>query len=300
MPSCLQVEACSTPFGITEFRGTGQVQDFPLSSASAQRLSASQSFAAVSRPVRAFPTECAQRLSASQSFAAVAVQHAGHCGHVLNAFRHHRVSRATFEPEPLRGSGGAQRLSASQSFAGTGAPDFQPSPCAVLNAFRHHRVSRLITARYKACTSLGCSTPFGITEFRGGLGLPEEIAACQMCSTPFGITEFRGSPSPLKVDRENGVLNAFRHHRVSRIPLVPDEWDRPCRAQRLSASQSFAAHRNSPFLRGSPRAQRLSASQSFAVRPSLPYSHSSTPRAQRLSASQSFAERTAVRDHNVP
>ena len=60
-----------------------------------------------------------------------------------------------------------------------------------------------------------CSTPFGITEFRG-TWTADEQAVCARCSTPFGITEFRGRPAWGSTTR----------------PIV--------RAQRLSASLSFA------------------------------------------------------------
>ena len=132
------------------------------------------------------------------------------------------------------------------------------------------------------------------------------------CSTPFGITEFRGA-MPASLFRVKAcVLNAFRHHGVSRaIRQVHGQGHRVIRAQRLSASRSFAdwpaleekAARcgcSTPFgiteFRGPlvsvcqrhfPGAQRLSASQSFAASQTLGIAEF---RAQRLSASQSFAE----------
>ena len=60
----------------------------------------------------------------------------------------------------------------------------------MLNAFRHHGVSRTTT--------------------RG------TIMRRMMCSTPFGITEFRGRISQIS-NSERWVLNAFRHHGVSRL-----------------------------------------------------------------------------------
>jgi len=59
-----------------------------------------------------------------------------------------------------------------------------------------------------------CSTPFGITEFRGS-AMPVCNKLVKTCSTPFGITEFRGR---------------------SCLKLLP-KWPG---AQRLSASRSFA------------------------------------------------------------
>jgi len=60
-----------------------------------------------------------------------------------------------------------------------------------------------------------------------------------LCSTPFGITEFRGAIPGRTGVQLFAVLNAFRHHGVSRrgqdmLHQVPE------RAQRLSASRSFA------------------------------------------------------------
>jgi len=83
---------CSTPFGITEFRGV--------------------------------------RIDSWKSPA-----------HVLNAFRHHGVSRFLAENGHLGFS-------------------------HVLNAFRHHGVSRSFSS-YVDVQFGKCSTPFGITEFRG-------------------------------------------------------------------------------------------------------------------------------------
>jgi len=84
---------------------------------------------------------------------------------VLNAFRHHGVSR----PIPLRLSPAsldcAQRLSASRSFAECRVID-DPANEVVLNAFRHHGVSRVTISNLTA-GGVACSTPFGITEFRG-------------------------------------------------------------------------------------------------------------------------------------
>jgi len=108
---------------------------------------------------------------------------------VLNAFRHHGVSRLQHLAAPIDGLR-AQRLSASRSFAENDvSPDLAMMP--VLNAFRHHGVSRINLRRAHSMVSSGCSTPFGITEFRGPVKFDcDEII--EECSTPFGITEFRG------------------------------------------------------------------------------------------------------------
>jgi len=133
---------CSTPFGITEFRGM---------------------IAKMVVQVRS----CAQRLSASRSFAG--------------------------QPrEPIASiTTSAQRLSASRSFAGEGTP---------IKRFR-----------------IRCSTPFGITEFRGRI-LAVAANRSKKCSTPFGITEFRGLCLARRLVLAD-VLNAFRHHGVSRAFL---------------------------------------------------------------------------------
>jgi len=132
----------------------------------------------------------AQRLSASRSFAEIPRFREHQYPHVLNAFRHHGVSRVLIRV-------------------------CLPVIEDVLNAFRHHGVSRygqaisfvVATAcaqRLSASRSFAvtqhpdlpnrveeCSTPFGITEFRGG-HFRTPLLAASTCSTPFGITEFRG------------------------------------------------------------------------------------------------------------
>jgi len=84
---------------------------------------------------------------------------------VLNAFRHHGVSRgmafALWKRFPTR----AQRLSASRSFAALKS-GWHGANLEVLNAFRHHGVSRGAPSN-AGTICLACSTPFGITEFRG-------------------------------------------------------------------------------------------------------------------------------------
>jgi len=83
----------------------------------------------------------------------------------------------------------------------------------VLNAFRHHGVSRpQLPDDYD--TAAECSTPFGITEFRGAI-VEVGWGGFNRCSTPFGITEFRGLLVKAK-HHPPRVLNAFRHHGVSR------------------------------------------------------------------------------------
>jgi len=107
---------CSTPFGITEFRGwlrNAAIQGWQ----SAQRLSASRSFAArrhqgILRPLRVLN---AFRHHGVSRFYIAVLQGAG--SGVLNAFRHHGVSRGWKTSSKIRGSG-AERLSASRRFAG--------------------------------------------------------------------------------------------------------------------------------------------------------------------------------------
>jgi len=155
-----QIELCSTPFGITEVgirpavgTGSGLFR--------AQRLSASQRWACVSRSPGNRGDSRAQRLSASQRWAYLGAQPVPRDVTVLNAFRHHRGghthNRSSHESDLYvlnafrhhRGghklawlitpaSCGAQRLSASQRWA-SGRPQPQGQALSVLNAFRHHR-----------------------------------------------------------------------------------------------------------------------------------------------------------------
>jgi len=161
---------CSTPFGITEFRGWE-----PYS--------------------KRRPTQPgAQRLSASQSFAGIRLAPATATHSVLNAFRHHRVSRNN-------------RRSGIQSC------------CDVLNAFRHHRVSRYC-ASISSPLLLSCSTPFGITEFRGH-GFCVKSAILGIVLNAFRHHRVSRSVNRLRLAGPRRVLNAFRHHRVSRAGRIP-------------------------------------------------------------------------------
>ena len=134
---------CSTPFGITGWDGSAEMDredaakacstPFGITGWDGSRLWLT-------------PTAltCAQRLSASQGGTAATAS-----------------STSTI---PI----GAQRLSASQG----GTVDGQERPSLthqVLNAFRHHRVGRDRRSRI-ALPSLWCSTPFGITGWDGACG----------------------------------------------------------------------------------------------------------------------------------
>ena len=181
-------EKCSTPCGITEFCG--------------RAISTG-----ITRPT------CAQRLSASRSL----------CGNrmpavrlrvvqVLNAFRHHGVSRGE------RGTIARLSIVVLNAFRHHGVSRLSKCghglyPGFVLNAFRHHGVSRPERPDLAAGDSvvLNAFRHHGISRSIHG----EQFGPSLWCSTPFGITEFRGSRRPIAC--------------------------RPCRcAQRLSASRSFA------------------------------------------------------------
>ena|GEM_PF-805203 len=255
-------------------------------SSGAQRLSASRSFAASRVGVRFGSSACcAQRLSASRSFADPAPRGLSCSGGVLNAFRHHGVSRigdhtywivytvcsTPFGITEFRGRSrtrghaksraSAQRLSASRSFAVNGDQVQTPNipQCSTPFGIAEFRGRELLYAQQ---IQPECSTPFGITEFRGWTTTSrcspwrsaQRLSASRsftdkatgkglqrgdMCSTPFGITEFRGTSAasatspgtgaqrlsasrslavdvPLEDRRAVEVLNAFRHHGVSR------------------------------------------------------------------------------------
>jgi len=131
-----------------------------------------------------------------------------------------------------------------------------------------------------------------------------------MCSTPFGITEFRGLPLLIS-HPDLGVLNAFRHHRVSRIrssargklnPLVLNAFrhhrvSRDARHRmgfpRLHVLNAFRHHRVSRVREIGEHHNIKSCSTPFGITefrgPGLFDLHGGVQRAQRLSASQSFA-----------
>jgi len=203
---------CSTPFGITEFRGLcSQFQP-----------------QAVNRCSTPFGiTEFRGLLSVS------AKQSDSRCSTPFGITEFRGVGWTRTRRNLRR----AQRLSASRSFAAY-SDAVGNDVDAVLNAFRHHGVSR------------------------GGRKNVKYIVL--PCSTPFGITEFRGTGAPSR--------------------------PRICgRAQRLSASRSFAARQAGQLRHAGHGAQRLSASRSFAGR-SPGTSRSLANCAQRLSASRSFAD----------
>ena len=125
---------CSTPFGIMEFRRAPD-HPGPRTSPRAQRLSASPSFAGSISSVAQSAALNAQRLSASRSFAVacccgsifgtMGAQHlsasrsladdlaptARYLVEVLNAYRHHGVSRGSRPMPSGSPSTSAQRLS---------------------------------------------------------------------------------------------------------------------------------------------------------------------------------------------
>jgi len=135
-----------------------------------------------------------------------------------------------------------------------------------------------------------CSTPFGITEFRGGVTRDsvKELRCAQRLSASQSFAVWNASRS----SRVLFVLNAFRHHRVSRVGWgYKTDLDSPC-----STPFGITEFRGSSCRKCSARtvrAQRLSASQSFAGR-SFGTAAWRVGRAQRLSASQSFAASRAA------
>ena len=151
---------------------------------------------------------CAQRLSASQGAtpASAASWVLGLGDGVLNAFRHHRVltgakSKAEAVPQRLSASQGAKPKGAQRLSASQGA-----TPGRVLNEVESVEPGPK------------CSTPFGIT----GCYATERR---KWMLNAFGITGCstnrlqRLSASQATPGREvesQGVLNAFRHHRVLR------------------------------------------------------------------------------------
>jgi len=159
---------------------------------------------------------CAQRLSASRSFAVHRRHHVKLRITVLNAFRHHGVSRE----EELRTN--SHKLAVLNAFRHHGVSravhiSGRPGVLPVLNAFRHHGVSRASKDRRGQPVSpvLNAFRHHGVSRLvvlviRRGLHL--------LCSTPFGITEFRGRRRVGRAGRAGRVLNAFRHHGVSRLP----------------------------------------------------------------------------------
>jgi len=116
-PDVTKPAECSTPFGITEFRGP-RARANSQELMRAQRLSASRSFAGYGfRALEAISNTCSTPFG-------------------ITEFRGPEIRLARGEP------GGAQRLSASRSFAGGSLERWHDLPC-VLNAFRHHGVSRV-------------------------------------------------------------------------------------------------------------------------------------------------------------
>jgi len=156
---------------------------------------------------------CAQRLSASQSFADSLVTFGVKACLVLNAFRHHRVSRPPYWRLRSYLPNSAQRLSASQSFAGEMLKRLGDA-ADVLNAFRHHRVSRSPSTTHQRSQNLVLNAfrHHRVSRFTD----ERRTWPIVMCSTPFGITEFRGHFRAMMATPQWLVLNAFRHHRVSR------------------------------------------------------------------------------------
>jgi len=132
---------------------------------------------------------------------------------VLNAFRHHGVSRSRWGQSHDARPGvlnafrhhGVSRSGARKQLGGKGS---------VLNAFRHHGVSRIALPK-RVGGSSRCSTPFGITEFRGGTGRqqPGRFAGAQRLSASRSFAADLPGVQTARVQ----VLNAFRHHGVSRI-----------------------------------------------------------------------------------
>jgi len=233
---CHHRYGCSTPFGITEVGIAPNPITRRRSTASAQRLSASQRWA--------FPAVASVN-SLDPVLNAFRHHRGGHTTpdniasgvrEVLNAFRHHRGGHTrswlgchlgqlcstpfgitevgmNFRPRIPWARQGAQRLSASQRWASAFLRD------SVDYSDRAQRLSAsqrwaLADTATSCCDDSECSTPFGITE----VGIAATAApgtAARGCSTPFGITEVGIRTARASVEIDFG-------------------------AQRLSASQRWA------------------------------------------------------------
>ena len=154
----------------------------------AQRLSASRSFAERNRHPRHGTHRVLNAFRHQGVFAEVESNRALRIKKMLNAFRHHGVSRTAHQPAKVNAFDVLNAFRHHRVLQDRLAQLLR-APHSMLNAFRHHGVSRLGSIR--------------------GINLPGE------CSTPFGITEFRGDVGSSNGCRQR-VLNAFRHHGVSR------------------------------------------------------------------------------------
>ena len=180
----------------------------------------------------------------------------------------------------------------------------------MLNAFRHHGVSRTESTGAKDFAKL-CSTPFGITEFRGPylFGFRQHRLDCaQRLSASRSFAECRVIDDPAN----EVVLNAFRHHGVSRVtisnltaggvacstPFGITEFrgltclEMTARLASCSTPFGITEFRGCHDLQEPPHRRRCSTP--FGITefrgPELPEAPPPMPCAQRLSASRSFAE----------
>ena len=156
----------------------------------AQRLSASQGATPALADLTAVADGCVQRLSASQGATPATQGQPDRLGHVLNAFRHHRVLR----PQPKVSQIGWDTCS---------------TPFGITGCYAEIQTNALTLV-------ISCSTPFGIT----GCYAPGHRARSRLPNVLNAFRHHRVLRRHYK--RGNGrtcgwvVLNAFRHHRVLR------------------------------------------------------------------------------------
>ena len=129
--------------------------------------------------------------------------------YVLNAFRHHRGRHNA------NVSHCASWVVCSTPFGitevGTGSNSRRTRPHSGAQRLSASQRSARPISNASAPSSIMCSTPFGITEV-GTFRVAVDQGVAVGCSTPFGITEV-GTPPPASSPDQDGVLNAFRHHR---------------------------------------------------------------------------------------
>ena len=181
---------------------------------------------------------------------------------MLNAFRHHRLFHrdtlvmlgALFECSTPFGITDYSTYNAGRS----------PARCNVLNAFRHHRLFHPSTR----------GTPFWFLSGAQRLSASQTIPHSNkvaitgltvLCSTPFGITDYSTMYCAFNATRPILVLNAFRHHRLFHLPMVPRH--RRIRLVLNAFRHHRLFHENPQVTLNSWKcAQRLSASQTIPQR----------------------------------
>ena len=207
---------CSTPFGIKGNRAVGgqrdrHAVDRVLNAFRHQRESRDPR----ARQVQEAVVKCSTPFGIKGNRASWNGENVLFC-RVLNAFRHQRESRA---PRG-RYSSPAARCSTPFGIKGNRARGrLTREPIRlVLNAFRHQRESRIATVSATG-VEVKCSTPFGIKGNRARASPWPCLStrSAQRLSASKGIA----LACRRKVAADHKVLNAFRHQRESRAPVVP-------------------------------------------------------------------------------